>query len=139
MFNDFEYVARKNGGCFDYHESAQILENLVEASEEASVMVHDILVQKDCITFKVDVTMRDTRTVQRSLVRNVDVNGEDLGTNVLTSGNLNWQIRPVINYVYNKRVNIQFFFERTINEPRISSSYRRTSSAGGIKIRFSLT
>ncbi len=92
------------------------------------------------ITFKVDVTMRDTRTVQRSLVRNVDpTSGEDLGTNVVTSGNLNWQIRPVINYIYNKRVNIQFFFERTINEPRISSSYRRTSSAGGIKIRFSLT
>jgi cell surface protein SprA len=91
------------------------------------------------ITFKVDVTMRDTRTIQRSLVRNVDANGDDLGTNVVTSGNLNWQIRPVINYIYNKRVNIQFFFERTINLPRISSSYRRTSSAGGIKIRFSMT
>ena len=50
----FDEIAKFNGDVYDYHQSAQTLEAIVEASIDASIMVHDIMVQKDCISFKVD-------------------------------------------------------------------------------------
>lgn len=85
------------------------------------------------MTFKFDLTVRDTRTTQRSLES--DTQAE---SHVVTNGNLNFRMQPNINYQYNKKVNIQLFFERTINEPRVSSSFRRTGTAFGARLRFSL-
>lgn len=52
--DSFEAIVERNGDQYDYHTEAQILEELVETAEIASVLVHDIMVQKNCITFKVD-------------------------------------------------------------------------------------
>ena len=86
------------------------------------------------ITFKADVTVGDIKTTQRSLSSSTQEEN-----NVVTDGALSIQIRPNINYEYNRRLNIQLFFERTINEPKVSSSFRRTSTAFGVRLRFSLT
>ena len=54
-YNDtFGELTKHNGDVYDYHTSALTLETLVGASEATSVMVHDIVVQKDCISFKID-------------------------------------------------------------------------------------
>lgn len=86
------------------------------------------------ITFRVDFSLRDTRTMQRSL----DSDEED-GDNVVTAGNWNFRLMPNINYEVSRRLNAQLFFERTINEPRVSTSFRRTSTAFGVRLRFSLS
>lgn len=87
------------------------------------------IVLKNNVTMKMDVSIRDTRTVQRKVE----------GDQVVTAGNVNFQLRPNISYELNKRVNLQLFYERTVNEPRISSSFKRSTTAFGFKLRFSLT
>ena len=87
-----------------------------------------VITLKNDLTFRMNVTVRDTQTIQRKI--------DD--TNTITDGNLNFQLRPNINYVLNEKLNIQFYFERSINEPKISSTYRRTTTRAGFQLRFSL-
>lgn len=86
------------------------------------------IILKNPLDFKVDLSIRDTKTTQRTLDGNDDV----------TAGSLNFQLRPNINYQINRRLNAQLFFERTFNEPRVPSSFKRSSTSFGIKLRFNL-
>jgi len=81
------------------------------------------------ITFRVNVTVRDTKTIQHRI---------DEGSTI-TNGNINFQLRPNISYVLNQRLNLQIYFERNINEPRVSNSFRRSTTTFGVQVRFSLT
>ena len=85
-------------------------------------------VLKNELTLKIDVAVKDTKTTQRSLD----------GVNTVTAGNWNFQLRPNISYQLSKLATIQFYFERTINEPHISSSFKRSTTAGGVRLRFNL-
>lgn len=87
------------------------------------------IVLKNNVNMKMDLSIRDTRTIQRNIESD----------NVVTAGNINFQIRPNISYEINQRINLQLFFEKTVNEPRISSSFKRSTTLFGIKLRFSLT
>jgi cell surface protein SprA len=84
---------------------------------------------KNDITFRVNFTIRDTESFQRRIEEDPTV----------TQGNINFQLRPTISYIVNEKLNIQAFFERTINEPRVSNSFKRASTAAGIQVRFSLS
>ena len=70
------------------------------------------------LQFRLAVTVRDTKTVQRKI--------EELNT--VTNGSLNFQLRPNISYTLSQRLQVQFYFERTINEPKISSTPRRSTT-----------
>ncbi|UII27749.1 cell surface protein SprA [Fulvivirga maritima] len=83
---------------------------------------------KNDLTFRLNVTVRDTETIQRKIDE----------VNTVTDGNLNFQLRPNVSYVLNEKLNIQFYFERSINEPKISSTFRRTTTRAGFQLRFSL-
>ncbi|MEM7549016.1 MAG: cell surface protein SprA [Bacteroidota bacterium] len=85
---------------------------------------------KNDLTFDARLTISDNRTLQRR----VDSEEDD----IITQGNLNFQLRPQISYLVNSKLNVQFYFERTINEPRVTTSFRRTTSAFGFQVRFSL-
>ncbi|WP_255416131.1 cell surface protein SprA [Reichenbachiella sp. MSK19-1] len=80
------------------------------------------------LQFRMGFTVRDTETVQRKV--------EDVST--ITDGNINYQVRPTLSYVANQKLNITMYYEKNINEPKISSSYNRSSSAFGVQVRFSL-
>jgi cell surface protein SprA len=80
------------------------------------------------ITFKLNFTLRDTKTVQRKIDEESTV----------TAGNVNFQLRPQISYVLSQRLNLNFYFERNINTPRITSSFPRSTTAFGVQVRFSL-
>jgi len=97
----------------------------------------ETIVLDNDLTFKADLSIRDTRTLQRKIVE-VDSLGQLRSDNIVTSGNVNFQLRPTLSYVLNERLNLSCYFERTINEPRISSSYPRRASAFGFQVRFSL-
>ena len=84
---------------------------------------------KNDITFRMNFTIRDTETIQRRIEEDPTV----------TQGNINFQLRPTISYIVNERLNIQAFFERTINEPRVTNSFKRASTAAGVQLRFSLS
>jgi cell surface protein SprA len=87
-----------------------------------------LIVLKNDVTFRMNVTVSDTRTIQRKIA--------ELST--ITNGNINFQLRPNISYVVNQKLNIQLYFERTINEPQVSNSYRRATTRFGAQVRFSL-
>lgn len=87
-----------------------------------------LIVLKNDVTFRMNVTLSDTKTIQRKI--------DDL--NIITNGNINFQLRPNISYVVNQKLNIQLYFERTVNDPLVSSSPRRSTTRFGTQIRFSL-
>ncbi|MFN6945044.1 MAG: cell surface protein SprA, partial [Cytophagaceae bacterium] len=84
---------------------------------------------KNELTLRMDLAVRNGITIQRKLDEQ----------NTITAGNINWQIRPTINYLINQRLTLQLYFERSINEPLISSSFKRSTTAFGIQLRFTLS
>ncbi|MEM1135441.1 MAG: cell surface protein SprA [Bacteroidota bacterium] len=81
------------------------------------------------VTMRMAFTVRDTKTIQRKI--------NDAPT--VTQGNVNIQFRPTVSYQLNKQANLQFYFERSINEPRVSNSFKRTTTSFGIQVRYALT
>jgi cell surface protein SprA len=57
----------------------------------------------------------------------------------VTNGNLNVQIRPTVGYIINQKLNVTFYFDRSINDPRVTTAFRRSSTAFGGQLRFNLS
>lgn len=83
---------------------------------------------KNDLTFSCNVTFRDTRSIQRKLD----------AEQIITAGNVNFQLRPQISYVVNRRLNFNFYFDRTFNDPLVSNSFRRATTSGGVQLKFNL-
>ncbi len=81
------------------------------------------------LTFKFDLSFRDDITTNFRL---------DQDLNEPTGGLTSITISPTIDYVVNDRFNIQLYFDRQVTDPKISNSYKITSTNAGVKIRFSL-
>ncbi|MBX2961751.1 MAG: cell surface protein SprA [Cyclobacteriaceae bacterium] len=86
------------------------------------------IVLKNDVTFRMNMTVSNQSTILRKI--------DDL--DVLTNGNVNFQLRPNISYVVNQKLNVQAYFERTINDPQVSNSFRRATTRFGFQVRFSL-
>ena len=91
---------------------------------------------KNDFDFRMDLTIKDTKTIQRKF--NEDSVGDEVSVNTITNGNVNIQVRPNIGYALNNRLTLQVYYERSINEPRVTTSFRRTTTAFGVQVRFSL-
>lgn len=89
------------------------------------------------LTMRLDFTIRDNETIQRTIA--VDTDGNEYQNNLTTSGALQVQIRPTIDYVVSQRLNLQFYFTKNINEPKVANAFRNTVTEGGIQLRFSLS
>ncbi|MCG8308654.1 MAG: cell surface protein SprA [Cytophagales bacterium] len=87
-----------------------------------------VITLKNDLTFKFNFTLRDTKTVQRKI--------DEVHT--VTAGNVNFQLRPQLGYVLSERLNLNAYFERNVNTPRITSSYPRSTTQFGVQVRFSL-
>ncbi|WP_235689717.1 T9SS outer membrane translocon Sov/SprA [Fulvivirga lutea] len=87
-----------------------------------------VVTLKNDLTFRFNFTIRNSKTIQRRIDEN----------DILTDGNLNIQIRPNISYVLNEKLNLQFYFERNITEPKISNAFPRATTRVGFQVRFSL-
>jgi cell surface protein SprA len=86
-------------------------------------------VLKNDLQVRLNTRVVDTRQIQRRI---------EEGSTV-TNGNLNVQIRPTINYVINQKLNVQLYFDRSINDPRVTTAFRRSSTAFGGQLRFNLS
>lgn len=95
---------------------------------------------KNDLTFNCNLTFRDTRTVQRKFddSNTPGQNENGVGEQIITAGNVNFQLRPQISYVVSRRLNVQVYFDRTFNDPLVSNSFRRATTAGGVQVRFNL-
>ncbi len=83
---------------------------------------------KNDMTMQLGLTFRDTRAIQRKFD----------GENIPISGNINFQLRPTVNYMVNNRLSLQFYFDRMFNDPLVSNSFYRASTSGGVQIKFNL-
>jgi cell surface protein SprA len=86
------------------------------------------IVLKNDLTFRMNTSIGDTRTIQRKI-------GE---LDIITNGNINFQLRPNVSYTVNQKLTVQLYFERNVNEPLISNSPPRSTTRFGAQIRFSL-
>ena len=84
---------------------------------------------KNELNIQINFTINDMITYQRKFYESATV----------TAGNTNVQFKPTVSYNISQRVTMQLYFERTINSPKISSSYRRATTAIGLQIRFTLS
>lgn len=84
---------------------------------------------KNDLTMRMGLKVVDTRQVQRKI---------EEGSTV-TNGNLNIQFRPTIGYVINQNLNLTIYFDRTINDPRVTTAYKRASTSFGGQLRFNLS
>jgi cell surface protein SprA len=87
------------------------------------------IVLKNELTLRGDLTVRDNVTIQRRAGNTA---------HIPTAGGLDIQFKPTANYVINQRFNIQAYFERTINRPRVSTSYLRKVTSFGFQLRYAL-
>ena len=55
------------------------------------------------------------------------------------NGNFNFQFRPTLSYVINRSLNLTVYFERTVNDPRVTTAFRRSNTAFGGQLRFNLS
>jgi cell surface protein SprA len=88
-----------------------------------------IITLKNDVTFRMTVGVSSNQTIQRRI---------DEGSSV-TNGNINFQLRPNLSYVVNKKLTLQMYVEHTTNEPLVSNSFNRTTTKGGFKVMFNLT
>ncbi|MFC0183033.1 hypothetical protein ACFFJX_10875 [Pseudarcicella hirudinis] len=79
--------------------------------------------------FNCTLTIRDTRTLQRKLDEET----------VVTAGSTNFQFRPQASYNVNKRLSVTAYFDKMMNNPLISNAYYRSTTSGGIQVKFSLS
>lgn len=80
------------------------------------------------LTFRLALSIGESEVIQRKIEE----------SNTITSGNLNFQLSPTISYVVNNRLNVQLYFERNINEPKVTNSFKRATTRFGTQISFSL-
>jgi cell surface protein SprA len=86
------------------------------------------IVLKNDVTFRLNVTVANTKTIQRSI---------ELPSRI-TSGNINFQLRPNVSYIVNQKLSLQLYYEHTINDPVVSNAFRRSTTRFGAQVRFSL-
>ena len=84
---------------------------------------------KNDLTAQMNMSFRDTRAIQRKF------NGE----NIPIAGNINFQLRPTINYVVSNRLSFQLYFDRNFNDPLVSNSFYRSTTSGGVQVRYNLS
>ena len=83
---------------------------------------------KNDLQFQTSVTFRDTRAIQRRL------DGESIPIN----GNINFQLQMRANYVVNKLWSLSLYFDRMFNNPVVTNSFRRATTAGGVQVKFNV-
>ncbi|RPD50484.1 cell surface protein SprA [Hymenobacter sediminis] len=93
---------------------------------------------------RLDLSIRDNFTIQRTILDVVDPDGTVAGSqgrasSQVTNGTRQVQLRPTVDYVLNQRLNLQFFFTQNITAPRVQNAFRNTSTEGGIQLRYSLS
>ncbi|MEP4533867.1 MAG: cell surface protein SprA [Cyclobacteriaceae bacterium] len=79
------------------------------------------------VTFRMAMTVRDATTVQRKID----------GESIVTNGNTSFQFRPAMTYKLNNQLDLTAYFDRSVNEPKISA-FKTATTAFGFQLRFSL-
>jgi len=81
------------------------------------------------LILRLDLSIRDNRTVLRKLVEEVDL---------VSSGQRIFTLQSSAEYQLSSTATFRFFFDRTINTPFISNQFQNANTNAGISLRFML-
>jgi len=81
------------------------------------------------LTFDMGLSIRDGKTVQRRL-------GE---SSTVTDGIRIFRLSPTVNYNISEALQVTLYYERNVNEPRVSTSFLNARTSFGGRIRFNLS
>ncbi len=84
---------------------------------------------KSDLDIRADFSLRNNKTIMRRL--DEDVNQISAGQEIIS-------INVTLDYMLNQRFNIRLFFDKVINDPFVSNQYRRSTTKGGLTLRFML-
>jgi cell surface protein SprA len=98
-------------------------------------LIKNIPIGKKGMKLDNDVTMRFDFSLRDDAMANTKL---DQRTAFGTGGQKVIRIAPSIDYVLNKRVQVQLYFEQNRNIPKISNAFPITNTRGGVKVRISL-
>ncbi|HRG80692.1 MAG TPA: cell surface protein SprA, partial [Cyclobacteriaceae bacterium] len=87
-----------------------------------------VITLKNDITFQLNMSVTNNRTIQRKIDE----------VNTVTNGNINFQLRPNVSYLVNQKLRVQAYVERSVNEPLVTNSYKRSTTRVGVKVLFNL-
>lgn len=87
-----------------------------------------VITLKNDITIQMNMSVTNNRTIQRKIAE----------INTVTNGNINFQLRPNVSYLVNQKLRVQAYMERSVNEPLVTNSFRRSTTRAGFKILFNL-
>jgi cell surface protein SprA len=87
-----------------------------------------VITLKNDVTFQMNMSVTNNRTIQRKIEE----------VNTVTNGNINFQLRPNVSYLVNQKLRVQAYMERSVNEPLVTNSFRRSTTRAGFKILFNL-
>lgn len=82
------------------------------------------------LNVKLDVSLRDNKTVLRIVEGNY---------NRVTAGALLLTINASADYMVSQKLNVRFYFDKTVNNPAMDSQIATSQTSGGISLRFTLT
>lgn len=85
---------------------------------------------KNDLDIKCGISFADNKTIQRRL---------DITTALPTQGVKTMRINPTIDYVLNKNLQLQLFYDKTFTTPATSASFPINTTNFGVKVRFMLT
>ncbi|HLG35364.1 MAG TPA: cell surface protein SprA, partial [Bacteroidia bacterium] len=85
--------------------------------------------KKNDLNLKADFSIRNNYTVIRKLIE---------GLNQPSAGNQTLSIKTSADYVLNERLNLRLFYDQTINEPFVSSSFPTSNTNIGLSLRFTI-
>jgi len=84
---------------------------------------------KSDLNIKLDLSMRDNKTVARKLIE--DVNQPVAGIKVFTVG-------ATADYVLSDRFNLQIFADHTMNNPFVANTFPTSNTNFGFSLKFTL-
>ncbi|MCB8965097.1 MAG: cell surface protein SprA [Bacteroidales bacterium] len=84
---------------------------------------------KSDLKVTLDFSLRDNTTVLRQIVDD---------SNETTSGQLISTIKASADYRISDQVTLRFYFDRVVNAPKVSTTYRTTNSSFGFSVRFEM-
>lgn len=84
---------------------------------------------KSDLKVTLDFSLRDNTTVLRQIVEE---------TNTITAGQLISTIKSSADYRISDQVTIRFYFDRVVNSPKVSKTYKTANTSFGFSVRFEL-
>jgi cell surface protein SprA len=84
---------------------------------------------KSDLNLRLDFSIRDNKTMSRKLIENV---------NQPVAGQRIFSIRTTADYVLSDRFNLQVFFDHSLNDPFVATTYTTSNTNFGFSLKFTL-